>query len=198
MQASGNEQLTPAFHTGVEKQRQKMHGNQNIKEIRRSLSDNKIFMQGLNKGESPSNIETKQESRWTRQARNTSLKQAHSKAFQQGAAKGSLKRKEKTMKKVTKSLESAQTLEDLKADLSALNDIKARKQKNGTLRRLQDDLIKSNLLKVSENPKRKGAKRDRFIVDFMQQAWIEREREMDLAALAANHYKLTGAQTFDF
>ena len=76
--------------------------------------------------------------------------------------------------------------EDLKADLSALNDIKARKQKNGTLRRLHDDLIKSNLLKVSENPKRKGAKRDRFIVDFTQEAWMEREREMDLAALAAN------------
>ena len=71
---------------------------------------------------------------------------------------------------MVESLEKADTLDDLNADMAELNDIKARKQKHGTLRRLHDELIKSKRLKVRENPKRKGAKRDRFVVNFTQQA----------------------------
>ena len=85
MQASGNEQLAPAFHVTVEKQRQQMQGKQDIKEIRRQsrhMNENKQSMKGLNRGVNY-DPESKQEPRFSKQVKDES--------YQKGTAKGSFK-----------------------------------------------------------------------------------------------------------
>ena len=51
---------------------------------------------------------------------------------------------------------------------------------------LHEQMINRAEMKVSNNPKRKDAKRERYVIDFSTQAWIEKKKAVDLAALAGS------------
>ena len=64
--------------------------------------------------------------------------------------------------------------------------MQSKKEKASFLRQLHEQMIDRSEMKVSHNPKRKGAKRERYVIDFSTKAWIEKEKAVDLAALAGS------------
>ena len=76
--------------------------------------------------------------------------------------------------------------QELKTQLAGMHDMQSKKEKASFLRHLHEQMISKAEMKVSNNPKRKGAKRERYVIDFSTQAWIEKEKAVDLAALAGS------------
>ena len=109
--------------------------------------------------------------------------------YQKGTAKGSLKRKKQDLEESA----SKPGNQELKTKLAGVQDMQSKKEKASSLRQLHEQMINRAEIKVSHNPKRKGANRERYVIDFSTQAWIEKEKAVDLAAL-----KLAGSTSAQY